>query len=524
MLGGLAGLLKRILAGRPPLAREHLIYLAGLALLFVCYAMGRTRFYRHAALLLLATCTAGVLLVTLELPPPEHLFGFCYLLMVILIGNILFSLRSMALLAAVLLLLATLVALLGPMPEALRRPVLTGPLFLLFFSSLLILATSYSRNLLEEEREQSLRRLTAIIEATPDLVGVADAEGRIVYCNTAGLQIMGVSAEEAIGLPVARFHAPEQVALLSREAFPTAIREGVWRGEGTLISAQGHRTPVSMAIMAHQERDGLVISTITRDISEAKRAEQEIRKLNEELEQRVAQRTRELEEANRELESFTSSVSHDLRAPLRALRSFSSLLASRHGAQLAPEAQEYVDFIRDAARRMDLLIEDLLAFSRFSHRALEREPLSPEALAHLVREVEDELRASEPAKDRKVELSIAPLPPCEADPTLLRQVFANLLANAWKFTCQKDVARIEVAATSVLGDERPAYFVRDNGVGFDMQYAYKLFSPFQRLHAPEDFEGSGVGLALVKRIIERHQGRVWVEAQEGQGATFYFTL
>jgi PAS domain S-box-containing protein len=235
------------------------------------------------------------------------------------------------------------------------------------------------------------------------------------------------------------------------------------------------------------------------------------------LEQRVAERTADLEAANKELEAFAYSVSHDLRAPLRAMDGFSRMLLAKHSPQLSEEARRHLLVVRKNARQMGQLIDDLLAFSRLSRQPLETRAVAPSLL---VREALDDLRADWEA--RRVEVVVGELPECEADPKLLRQVFVNLLSNALKFTRGREAARIEVGSRRE-GDGHVC-FVRDNGVGFDMRYADKLFGVFQRLHRAEDYEGTGVGLAIVQRIVHRHGGRVWAEAKLDEGATFSFTL
>jgi signal transduction histidine kinase len=257
--------------------------------------------------------------------------------------------------------------------------------------------------------------------------------------------------------------------------------------------------------------------SLARELDERRRGELEIRRLNEELEQRVQERTRELAAANGELEAFSYSVAHDLRAPLRAMDGFSRILAEQWAPTLEPDAQRLIGRVRANATQMGALVDDLLAFSRLGRQALKRGPVAPDAL---VREAWAVLHAEE--EGRHVELTIGSLPVCQGDSSLLKQVFINLLGNALKFTRKRDVAQIEVGCRTNEGES--IYFVRDNGVGFDMRYASKLFGVFQRQHRMEEYEGTGVGLAIVQRIVHRHGGRVWAEAAVDAGAVIFFTL
>lgn len=253
------------------------------------------------------------------------------------------------------------------------------------------------------------------------------------------------------------------------------------------------------------------------ELVERKRAEREVKVLNRDLERRVAERTAQLEAAVKELEAFSYSVSHDLRAPLRAVTGFSNAVLEDHADKLDAGGQRYLRLIRDSALNMGQLIDDLLAFSRVGRQQMASSEIDMTALA---RSIFKEIRIADPGRD--VDFVIARLPPAQGDRALIRQVFANLLQNAVKFTRGRDHARVEVGFETTGGEN--VYFVRDNGAGFDMRYAHKLFGVFQRLHSASEFEGTGVGLALVQRIISRHGGRVWAEARLGGGATFYFTL
>ncbi len=278
------------------------------------------------------------------------------------------------------------------------------------------------------------------------------------------------------------------------------------------------KTILDYAAPLYDERErlaGAVAAVV--DITERKRDERELAVLREELEERVRLRTEELSAANAELEAFSSSVSHDLRAPLRWIDGFASALAEEHADELGPGGREYSRLLRDSVKRMRELIDALLELSRVTTRAVEREEVDASAMAEeLAAEIANE------APERSVVWSIEPEVEVRGDPRLLRVVLDNLLRNAWKFSRGRNPARIELGTVAVEGEK--VVFVRDNGVGFDPLYAGNLFSPFERLHLAEDFEGTGIGLALVRRIVLRHGGRVWAESRPDEGATFYFTL
>jgi PAS domain S-box-containing protein len=382
------------------------------------------------------------------------------------------------------------------------------------------------------EKEQA--RLVAIIEATPDMVATGDQNGHVLYYNRAGLRMLGF--EPGLDVSTVSFletHPHWAAKLVAETGIPHAIEHGTWSGETALLGRDGREIPISQVIIAHKGSDGSVeyLSTIARDITkikeqearlqsevaERRQAEEEVRALNEELESKVVERTAELRSANRELESFSYSVSHDLRAPLRHIDGYIQMLAEDTAGTLSSEARRYLEVITDSGRKMGGLIDDLLEFSRMGRAEMRETSVE---LDDLVREAIRDLEMA--TAGRNIAWQIPSLPRVVGDPAMLKQVFANLLSNAVKFTGTRDVAEIEVGVQSAPNEI--VFFVRDNGVGFDMKYADRLFGVFQRLHRPDEFEGTGIGLANVQRIIARHGGRVWAEAAPDQGATFYFAL
>lgn len=368
---------------------------------------------------------------------------------------------------------------------------------------------------------ESEGRLVAIIENTRDLIWSVDAGYRLTVANAAFRQTLAATLGRDIrtGETVLAEGFPPDTLGQWKGLYDRALR-----GESVLHEAQGlfrdgapeHRENSFYPIRADGEVVG--VACFSRDVTRRKQAEEWLRRANEELEHRVRQRTRALEEANKELESFSYSVSHDLRAPLRHIQGYVELLAEDAGEELSSESRRCLHVIGDASRQMGQLIDDLLAFSRMGRTEMR------ETRVELDRLVQESILGLETeTRGRNIDWSVAPLPAVRGDPAMLGLAFANLLGNAVKYTRPRDPARIEIGCVGEDGG-RTVLFVRDNGVGFDMEYADKLFGVFQRLHRAEEFEGTGIGLANVRRIIARHGGRVWAEAAPDRGATFYFTL
>ncbi|MCX8035662.1 MAG: PAS domain S-box protein [Candidatus Sumerlaeia bacterium] len=383
------------------------------------------------------------------------------------------------------------------------------------FGELAALALQNSRA--REALEHSEARFRSLAETANDAVITIDAAGKIVFWNRAAETIFGYSADEMLGQPLERI-IPESMRAAHRCALLRVAETGQTRLVGKTLALPGLRKdgsefPLELSLASWQTVEGRFFTGIVRDITERKRAEAEIRALNAELAERIEQ----LRAANADLESFSYSVSHDLRSPLAVIDGFSHVLSTEYSDRLDEEGKRFLDLIRSNTRQMGQLIEDLLAFSRTGRQPLSPAPVNMDELVQIV------LAELQPTwQGRNVQLDIRPLPPARGDWSLLRQVWTNLLSNALKFTRHRPTARVEVGGESRDGES--IYYVKDNGAGFDMQYAGKLFGVFQRLHSTEEFEGTGVGLAIVQRIVRRHGGRVWAEGKVGEGAVFYFTL
>ncbi len=373
----------------------------------------------------------------------------------------------------------------------------------------------------QEALQESYNILRNLIAGTSDAIFMKDLAGKYAIANPATAMATGKSIEEIIGYS-------------DTDIFPREIAQRILAQDYSVISSRTPQTyeeslPVDGEMRTYltvktvcRDEQGKVIGLIgvSRDISDRQRAEQQIRELNQQLEQRVLERTAQLATANKELEAFSYSVSHDLRAPLRSVDGFSLTLLERYESLLDDKGKHYLHRIRAASQRMGQLIDDLLNLSRVTRSEMHYQTVD---LSAIVTEIITDLQHSDP--ERTVEFSISPQVIVQGDGRLLRVVLENLLNNAWKFTSKTQHPRIEfgVSPTPPLPPS-PVYFIRDNGAGFEMSYAHKLFGAFQRLHSTEEFPGTGIGLATTQRIIHRHGGEIFAEGTLNRGAVFYFTL
>jgi len=373
----------------------------------------------------------------------------------------------------------------------------------------------------EEQLKASFKEISDLKAALDEhaIVATTDAQGKITYVNDKFCTISRYSREELLGQDHRILNSGHHPKEFIRNLWTTITDGRVWHGEIKNRAKDGSYYWVDATIVPFLNEQGKPRQyvAIRTDITARKHAEEQVRELNTKLEQRVVARTAELAAVNKELEAFCYSVSHDLRAPLRGLDGFSQALLEDYGDKLGDDGQHLLQRIRAGSQRMGQLIDDLLNLSRVSRSELRREPVN---LSSLAGDIVEELRSHDPHRD--VALRIADNLTADGDPQFLRVVLENLLGNAWKYTAKQPHATIEFGLDCDNG--QPSFFVRDDGVGFDMQYVDKLFTPFQRLHAVNEFPGTGIGLATVQRIVHRHGGRVWAEAEVNKGATFHFTL
>lgn len=369
----------------------------------------------------------------------------------------------------------------------------------------------------EEALQASEEKFRTVVETANDAIITADLTGHIVDFNKAAERMFGLSKTEAAARPLTIL-MPERFREHHREGIERHVQTGTARVLGKTIELFGLRRdgtefPLQFSLASWTAKNQTFFTGVLRDITESKRVQDEIKDLNRQMQQRNA----ELIAINKELESFSYSVSHDLRAPLRAIDGFSLALLEDAEGKLGPPEKEHLNRVRNATARMGQLIDDLLKLARTSRRELRRESVN---LSLMADEIVSQLRAGD--SKHHPDVMIAPDLVVNADRQMLRIILENLLGNAWKFTSRRTDARIEVGIWQ--RSPETVYFVRDNGAGFDMKYSSKLFGAFQRLHHTTEFPGTGVGLASVQRILQRHGGRVWAEGAVGLGATFYFVL
>jgi len=371
---------------------------------------------------------------------------------------------------------------------------------------------------------EALRRTSQLLDAAQATAGVGgwelDPVAGKLYWTAETYRIHDTSPEEyqpEVESAIA-FYAPESEPII-RAAVQEAIVGGTpFDLELELVTAKGRRIWAHATSRVTVENGRTVkVTGAFQDITERRRAADELRRLNADLEERVRERTAQLEIANHDLEAFAYSVSHDLRAPLRTIDGFSQILLQEHASSLDAEGRRYLQLVRAGAQEMGQLIDDLLRLSRLTRQAPVLGPMSMDDAVGAALDV-----LSRDREGREIRLEVAPLPPCTGDPALLKQVWTNLLSNALKFTSKRESALVQVGSRTE--NDRPVYFVRDNGAGFDMRYQDKLFRVFQRLHRADQFEGNGIGLAIVALIVERHGGRIWARGETDRGAEFCFTI
>lgn len=366
---------------------------------------------------------------------------------------------------------------------------------------------------------EDLQRFRSAMDATGDAIFLTDPQTmRFIEVNATACSLLGYTREELLELGPRQINAtsfPEVQA--QYRSFMAGLQEYtltatvLHRKDGSLLPVEAHR-------QVHRYKDEWTVVSVVRDVTERRQAEAQIMRLNSELEERVQQRTEQLQAANRELEAFSYSVSHDLRSPLNTVNGFSSLLEHRLGNSADEKTRHYLHRVRVGTEQMGALIDGMLTLAKQSRSSLELETVDMSAMA---RSIVQDLRERDTS--RTVDVTIADALNVRGDANLVSSLLTNLLGNAWKFTAKQSQASI--AMGSIVNPHGAViYFIRDNGVGFDMARANKLFGAFERLHSPDEFSGTGVGLAIVQRIASRHGGRVWAEAAPGQGACFYFTL
>jgi len=361
---------------------------------------------------------------------------------------------------------------------------------------------------LVEERTATIKQQARIIDQTHDSIVTADLKGYITSWNSGAERLFGSPADDAVGQHISLFYPKHQHEFLQNEVIEPLKKKGMHETEVQMLRTDGSEFPAHLSLSLLYDNDGAPsgMAGYSIDISELKQGQAELKLLSERL-----------HTINQELEAFSYSVSHDLRTPLRAIDGFSLALLEDYEDKLDDTGRNYLKRVRKGAQKMAKLIDDLLQLSRVTRKELKFQAVD---LTRLAQTVVSELRDAAP--DREIDVTIVAELKVQGDATLLEVLLANLIGNAWKFTREQPQPSIEIGRT--LSDGQEVFFIRDNGAGFDMKYAGKLFGSFQRLHSVEQFEGTGIGLATAQRIINKHGGRIWAEGETGKGATFYFSL
>lgn len=396
-------------------------------------------------------------------------------------------------------------------------------IFALIIAVLIAVGTAYFvRKTTDRARSTELlssneKQFRTLMQSAPDAIIVVDDDGVVRIVNQAAIDLLGYSHDELVGIAVERLmpegYRSHHVKYRRDYTASPSVRPMGQSSELCAERKDGTQVPVEISLSPFDRGDSIWVTAIVRDVSGRREHLQKINALNSQL----ASRSTELEAINKELEAFSYSVSHDLRAPLRAIDGFSHTLAKLYADKLDEKGQHRLQRIRDAAQKMGQLIDDLLVLSRISRAEVKKDDVD---LSELAQQIIDELQEGDPERD--VHIRVAQNMTIFADRRLISVAVTNLLSNAWKFTSNEDSAEIEVGMG--VQDDVTFYYIRDNGAGFNMEYAEKLFGAFQRLHDTTEFPGTGVGLATVQRVIHKHGGRVWAHSEEGHGATFYFSL
>ena len=475
---------------------------------------------------LMAVITGGVK------APAIYLYPLIILMAGWLLGlRLALGFAFMSVLACVILTLAESAGLIEPVPNRslLLLVIQAGALI---FTTVIVsrIVGSYQARLedvkrLGTELNQRMSALAAseasfhgLFNTVYEAIYILDRDGRFLAVNDGAVRMYGYPRETLVGRTPEFVSAPDRndlaaVAAMMQRAFAGEPQRFEFWGR----RADGEAFPKDVRLVRGTWFGQDVLIATADDITGQVQAREEIRRLNAGLEKRVQERTSELTAANRELESFAYSISHDLRSPLRAIDGFSHLLAEDYEDKLDHQGRDYLGRVRKAVQRMGTLIDDILELSRVTRQEMRREPVD---LGRLAAELNEEIARAWPGKQPAISLPGRCL--AEGNPQLLRLMLQNLLENAWKYSGRNPAPEIEFGCETL--DGRQVCYVRDNGVGFDMAHAGRLFTPFQRLHKPEDFQGNGIGLATVARIVRRHGGRIWAESAPGAGATFRFTL